>query len=265
MPAETLTSAANPLLKAVRRAVLRGRPTEDGCCVAEGFHLLEEALRSDCRVKAVLASESVRDSVAAHVQGLKRLRVIMVPEPLLRSIASTETTQGVISLVQTPVWTLDQALRGNTLVIVLDGVQEPGNAGAIVRSAEAFGASGIVLLKRSVHPLNPKSVRASAGSIFRLPCVYGMEESLLRAALDQRRVKIFAAIPSAGVASPEADLTGKCALVIGSEGRGIGAELERSSSPLRIPTTRVESLNAAVAAGILLYEAHRQRRNRGLL
>jgi TrmH family RNA methyltransferase len=261
MPTETLTSPANPLLKEVRRAVARGRLTDDGCCVAEGFHLLEEALRSDCRVKAVLVSESVRASVAAHVQGLRGLRVITVSEPLLKAIASTETTQGVIALVQPPVWTLEQVLRGNTLAVVLDGMQEPGNAGAIVRSAEAFGASGIVFLKGCVHPFNPKSVRASSGSIFRLPCVYGVEESLLRAALDQRRVRVFAALPSSGIAATEADLTGKCAFVIGSEGRGIGSELERSCLPLWIPTTRVESLNAAVAAGILLYEARRQRQS----
>jgi TrmH family RNA methyltransferase len=263
MPTEILTSAANPLLKTIRRAVVRGRLTEDGHCVAEGFHLLEEALRSDCRVRIVLVAESLRESIAAHVKGLKGVRVVSVPRPLLEHVASTETTQGVIALVEPPSWTLEQALRGHTLVMVLDGIQEPGNAGAMLRSAEAFGASGAVFLKGSVHPFNPKSVRASAGSIFRLPCVYGVEGALLRAALDHRRVQLFAATPSAGVTPRDADLTGKCAIVIGSEGRGISAELERNCSPLRIPTARVESLNAAVAAGILLYEAQRQRQMRG--
>ena len=112
MPTEILTSAANPLLKTIRRAVVRGRLTDDGRCVAEGFHLLEEALRSDCRVEVVLVAESLRDSVAAHLKGLKGIRVITVSRSLLEGIAATETTQGVIALVHPPSWTLEQALRG---------------------------------------------------------------------------------------------------------------------------------------------------------
>ena len=259
MRTETLTSATNPLLKSIRRAIARGRLTEDGYCVAEGFHLLEEALRSECHIKTVLAAESVRDPVISHVRGRNHLRVITISGELLSEVTSTENTQGVIALVQPPAWTLNQALRSNTLAVILDGIQEPGNAGAIIRSTEAFGGTGVVLLKGSVNPFNPKSARASAGSIFRLPCVYGVEESLLYAALDQRRVALFAAMPGAGMDIANADLKHGCAFVIGSEGRGISPDLERASEPVRIPISAVESLNAAVAAGILLYEARRQR------
>lgn len=259
MRTEILTSADNPLLKSVRRAIAKGRLTEDGYCVAEGFHLLEEALRSGRPIKAVLAGESVRDAVMSHLRGLSQVRSITVPSAVLAGISSTETSQGVIALVQPPDWTLDQVLRGNALAMVLDGLQEPGNAGAIVRSAEAFGATGAVFLKGAVNPFNPKCVRASAGSIFRLPCVYGIEESLLLAAVEQRGITLFAAMPGSGADIADADFKRNVALVIGSEGRGIGDRLRQVSAPVRIPTSGVESLNAAVAAGILLYEARRQR------
>ena len=104
--AETITSAANPLLKDVRRAIARGTLTEQGWCVAETFHLLEEALRSDCEVKTVLAAESVRSAAEAHVRGLAGVKVVVVPDALLQSVSGTETSQGVMALVKPPVWKL---------------------------------------------------------------------------------------------------------------------------------------------------------------
>lgn len=257
--AETLLSDKNPLLKSVRRAVSRGSLTDDGFAVAESFHLLEEALESDCEIGVVIVAESVKSTVSAHVRGLKRTRVVAVRDSIFAELASTETTQGVIALVRPPAWTLDQLLRGKTLVVVLDGVQDPGNAGSIVRAAEAFGATGAAFLKGAVSPYNPKTLRASAGSMFRLPVAAAVDESLLLAALDQRRVTLYAASPRAAKALADADLSERCALVIGSEGRGVNPRLEERSTGLKIPTSRVESLNAAVAAGILLYEARRQR------
>jgi RNA methyltransferase, TrmH family len=259
MKVETLSSAKNPLLKSVRRGILHGGLTEDGFAIAESFHLLEEALRSDCSIHAVLAAESIKNAVVNHVRGLNGTRVYTLPDALFQEIASTESPQGVIALVKPPTWTLDQALRGQALAVVLDGLQEPGNAGAILRAAEAFGASGAIFLKGSVNPYNPKAMRASAGSIFRLPLVHSLDESVLYAALDQKRITLYAALPGSGADISAVDFTAKCALVIGSEGRGVGAEIARKATPIRIPTTGVESLNAAVAAGILLYEARRQR------
>jgi len=257
--AETLSSDKNPLLKQVRRAVARGSLTEDGYAVAESFRLLEEALASDCEIGAVIVAESVKSTVAAHVRGLKRTRVVAVRDSIFAELASTEATQGVIALVRPPAWTLEQLLRGKTLIAVLDGVQDPGNAGAIVRAAEAFGATGAAFLKGTVSPYNPKTLRASAGSMFRLPVTAAVDENLFLAALDQRRVTLYAASPRAAKGLAEVDLSDRCAIVIGSEGRGVNPTLEERAIGLKIPTTRVESLNAAVAAGILLYEARRQR------
>jgi len=254
-----LTSPANPLLKEVRRAIVRGSLTRDGCCVAEGFNLLEEALKSGCQVEAVLAAESVRSAVEGHVRRLAGLRVFVLPDSLFGSLSGTESAQGVMSLVRPPQWSLEQLFRGRSLVVVLDGVQDPGNAGTVLRAAEAFGATGVLLVKGSASPYNPKAVRASAGSLFRVPLATGVDASLARAALQQRRLDVYAAMPSGGKQLAEADLTRKCALILGSEGAGVSDELRRGAVELRIPTTGVESLNVALAAAVLLYEARRQR------
>ena len=256
---EVLTSPANPLLKEVRRAILRGALTREGCCVAEGFNLLEEALRSDCRVDVVLAAESVRSAVESHVRRLSGIRVVVLPENLFRDLSGTEAPQGVMALVRPPAWSLEQLFRAKPLVVVLDGVQEPGNAGAILRAAEAFGATGVVLVKGSVSPYNPKAVRASAGSLFRVPLAAGLDAALARAAFEQRRLDVYAAMPAGKKSLAEADLSRKCALIVGSEGRGVSEKLRVGAVDLRIPVSGVESLNAAMAATVLLYEARRQR------
>jgi TrmH family RNA methyltransferase len=125
---ETIRSPANPLLKHVRRAIALGGKTSSGLCVAEGFHLLEEALRSDLAAPVVLVSESVRSTVERHISGLRDSRIVVTPEKLFQTIAATETTQGVMALVRMPEWSMDQLFRGQSLVIVLDGLQDPGNA-----------------------------------------------------------------------------------------------------------------------------------------
>jgi TrmH family RNA methyltransferase len=244
---DSLLSEHNPLLKRIRRAVSQGSLTDDGYAVAEGVHLLVEARRAGCEILAVIARES-------SAQEFPEARV--VSDKVFRDLASTETPQGVIALVKPPVATLEGMLTGRALVVVLDGVQDPGNAGAILRAAEAFGATGAVFLKGTVNPYNPKCLRGSAGSAFRLPLVAAVEsEEFLRMAPPA----LYAAMPRATKLVSEVDLSVPCGVVVGSEARGVSAPMASRSTGMRIPTSGVESLNAAVAAGILLYEARRQR------
>jgi TrmH family RNA methyltransferase len=259
---QTITSPANPLLRDVRRAISRGERTAGGLAVAEGFHLLEEALRSGCDVPVVLASEACRETVERQARALSPARIAVLPAPLFQSIASTETPQGVMALVRMPEWSADQVFQGASLVVVLDGLQDPGNAGTIVRAAEAFGATGLLFLKGSASPYHPKTLRASAGSLFRLPFVAGLNASVAKATLRQHRVGVYAAMPYAPGRrqAPAADFVRHCAIIVGSEGRGIGKELYGLGEEVAIPTAGVESLNAAVATSVLLYEASRQRR-----
>jgi len=255
----TLTSARNPLLKEVRKALLRGSTTDDGLCVAESFHLLEEALRSDCRVETVFAAESVRSAVESHVGGLKQVRIVILDDALFRTVSATESSQGVMALVRPPQWKLEQLFRGQSLITILDGVQDPGNAGAILRAAEAFGGTGVIFLKGSVNPFNPKCLRASAGSVFRVPLIPSIEEHLLLAAIDQRKMDMFALMPRGVLELSQCDFTRKCALIVGSEGHGVRERLRAKAIDARIPTVGVESLNAAMASGVALYEARKQR------
>jgi TrmH family RNA methyltransferase len=246
---QTLVSEKNPLLREVRRAASRGALTREGFALAEGPHLLEEAVRSGVEIGAVIVAG------LARVRPPREVRVLHVADRVFAGLSSTESPQGVLALVRLRVWSLGQVLSNPSLIIVLDGVQDPGNAGAILRAAEAFGASGAVFLKGTVSPHNPKCLRGSAGSAFRVPLAAGVEaDELLRAGLT-----LYAADPRAPRAILEADLRGPCSFVVGAEGRGVSAAFRNAATAVRIPTAGVESLNAAMSAGILLYEARRQR------
>ncbi len=223
--------------------------------MAETLHLLEEALRSRCQVKQVLAAESAREQLPR----LGGIKLAVLPDALLQKVSGTEASQGIIALVEPPEWKLEQLFADRALVVVLDSLQDPGNAGAIVRAAEAFGATGAIFLKGTASPFNPKTLRASAGSLFRVPFLYGMDPALVRAALRENQVTLYAAVPSRPGAVADVDFTVACALIVGNEGRGISREWRGIARDVSIPTMAVESLNAAMAAGILLYEARRQR------
>ena len=272
-------SDQNPLVKQIRRAVSRGTLTEDGYAVAEGLHLVEEALAARCEIRAVIFSESAKPGwIADLARDNPRLPdPRQVTEKTFRSISSTETPQGVLALVKPPAADLARVFSGDALVVILDGIQEPGNAGAIVRVSEAFGATGAVFLKGTVDPFHPRCLRGSAGSALRLPVIAQLDPAhfdpahfdLDLDAMDSlRTLRVYAAMPRpAGGRTQEpssieicdADFTVPCAIVIGGEGRGVSERMAARAIPVHIRTTKVESLNAAVAAGILFYEARRQR------
>jgi TrmH family RNA methyltransferase len=241
---DRIDSAQNPLLKSVRKALREGRPTESGLCAIEGPNLLSEAIRSGCPVEVVIARDG-SDCLWGR-------RNVIVPSKVLEQISSVESSQGVVSLLRLKQWTIDDLLPPRALVLVLDGIQDPGNAGTLIRAAEAFGATGVVIGNGTVSPWNGKFLRASAGSLFRVPFVTDP------GAMGRVRAKctVWGAVPRGGVEIAAADLRTACALVVGSEGQGLRIE---TGAQLRIPTRGVESLNAGVAGAIMLYEAARQR------
>jgi len=248
----------NPLVKEIRRAIAHGTRTDDGYAIAEGPHLIEEAVRARCEIRAVIVSEptaeSIEDALLVGIEGLPEPR--QVSAKTFRTLSSTETPQGILALVKPPVADLAKMLEGGeALLVIVDGVQDPGNAGAIVRVADAFGATGALFLKGSVNPFHPRALRGSAGSSFRLPIVADAAPDAARG------LQVYAAMPRAesAVELCAADFTGPCAIAIGGEGRGVGDGLAGRATAVHIPTRHVESLNAAVAAGILFYEARRQR------
>jgi len=229
----------------------------------EGVRLVDEALRSGLEVAAVLVSASGEHHLERLTTPLgPAVSLLRTSDRLFASVADTETPQGIAALVRPHRATFDDVLRGGTpLVVVLVGVQDPGNAGTILRSAEAFGATGAVACRGATNPLAPKALRASAGSALRLPVLTGVSVPTLLAQLRVAGVRLYAATLSSGALPGETDLRGPAALLIGNEGAGLPPEVERSADALiRIPLAAgVDSLNAAVAAAVLLYEAARQR------
>jgi TrmH family RNA methyltransferase len=194
----------------------------------------------------------------------KDTEVLVLPSGILASILSTETPQPVAALVRPPTWTWadlsTQRTGASALIVVLAGIQDPGNLGTILRSAEAFGANGVVCLPETVNAWNSKAVRASAGSVFRVPVLNVAEEEVIKQ-LRTAGVRLLTTAIDGAEDANTADLAGPVALIIGNEGNGVPAELAaKADGAVTIPCPGpVESLNAAVAASVLLYEAARQR------
>jgi len=255
-----ITSTRNPFLQSVRRAVTSGRTMDDGRVVIEGPHLIEEVLPSRWRVNQVLVTPSARDR---HNQLLSKIdaELIEVPARTFESLAGTETTQGIMAVVTPAGSTWADCLSGPGVAVILDGIQDPGNAGTIVRSAEAFGAACVIFLEGCVHVANGKFLRATAGSLFRMPHLENRKRSELMAHLRTNNRRLYALTAQGAAPLVEADLRAPCGIVVGSEAAGVSPELRACAEGLRIPTSQVESLNAAVACSIVLFEAARQRGN----
>ncbi|MGA2963597.1 MAG: RNA methyltransferase [Candidatus Korobacteraceae bacterium] len=262
-----VSSKENVLVKELRHSFAQAALTEDGYCAIEGVRLLEEALRSGLRVKAVFFSQSARERANRLLPQIStHADVLMLPDAVFRSAVATETPQGVAALVKLKPFAFADLLGNNPLILGAAGVQDPGNLGTIIRSAEAMGASGILTTEGTVHAINPKVIRASAGSLFRLPVVK-MESAEAIRKLREQGARILATSSHKGIPLDEADLTGACAIFVGSEGAGVSKELiAETDEVIAIPhSERVESLNAGIAASIILYEAARQRRTAGLI
>jgi TrmH family RNA methyltransferase len=291
--AAPLTSRENRWLKEFRMALRGGLPTESGFVGVEGVRLVEEALRSGCRIEAVLFSESGERHHERLAPLIDRpeiaIPILRTTDRLFEGVADTEHPQGVAALVQPRVASFDDLLRTpgeacSPLLVVLAGVQDPGNVGTILRTASAFGATGAVTAASgqsgTASPFSPKALRASAGAALHLPVLAGMSLPILLTQLRVANVRTLAAVahdtgseveaqhaaPQVGKVAPplapwEVNWCEPVALLVGNEGAGLPEEVERSADArIRIPmASGVESLNAAAAAAVLFYEAARQR------
>jgi RNA methyltransferase, TrmH family len=293
MGLDVISSRANARVKQLRGAFAGQARLSGGMVAIEGDHLLEEALRSGMVLKTVFVSE--RREVPKIVP--RGVEVLWLTDEVLGSVVETQSPQGVAALMVPPVRKLEDVFGGETgrmgrstvslardahlnddetvvkmghpqsgqhasLILIAVGLQDPGNLGTLVRSAEAFGATGVLTTPGTVSAWNQKALRASVGSVFRVPVV-GVDASEVEG-LKERGVKLIAAVGSDDfgvVVAAEMDFISSCAVMIGNEGSGLAAEwLEMSDVKVTIPCPgKVESLNAAVAGSLLLYEASRQR------
>ncbi len=259
----------NALVKELRRAFSRAERTEDGSCAIEGLRIVEEAIRSGLRFRAVLFKESAQNLAERLLPQIgANVDTLLLPDSLFDGTVPSETPQGVAALVRLREFSVADVLErlqvGPLMVVV--GLQDPGNLGTILRSAEAFGSAGVVVGEGTVSPLNSKVIRASAGSIFRLPVVAAKAAGELEAVCGKLReegVRLIATSSHKGTPLDQARLAGPSAIFIGSEGAGLPRTVMSQVDELvAIPhTAQVESLNAGVAGSIVLYEAARQRRD----
>lgn len=253
----------NSLVKELRQSFSKSEPNHDGFCSIEGLRILEEALRSGVRFKAVFFSESALPRAKRLLPQIgSQVETLLLPDKLFAAVVPSNAPQGVAALAKWKAFDLDDLLtRAQTQpLLALAGIQDPGNVGTILRSAEAFGAAGVIVGEGTVSVINPKVVRASAGSVFRVPVVGArLAEVILK--LREHGIRLVATSSHKGNALPEAAMVPPIAVFIGGEGAGIPRDIAAEMDDfVVIPhTDRVESLNAGVAASIVLYEMARKR------
>jgi TrmH family RNA methyltransferase len=268
-PAETVRSRSNPLVMRLRDLKRRSDPA-GGLTLVEGPKLLDEALRAGIEVVEVALAERVASAPAlralqAHLRE-RGLAPRVLADALLDDLSETETSQGVLALARRPRCDEARLMAAPVpLLLVLAGVQNPGNLGGLLRTAEAAGAQGAVLGAGCADPFSWKALRGSMGSAWRLPLVEALDLGAVLGRLRARGVRVAATVAardSAAVSCYAADLRGPLALIFGNEGAGLSEDLAaRADLRLTIPIVgTVESLNVGVAAGVLLFEAARQRR-----
>lgn len=255
MKLEQITSRSNPLMTHIRKlAHDRAYRREAGELVCEGPKLLEEALKWGAGVKVLLTTG---EEALSLPDGVRQVRV---PSGLLQAVAPTQTPQGILFLCEIPAQPCLSTLSGSRY-LVLDGLQDPGNVGTLWRTADAFGADGLLLLPGCADPWSPKTVRATMGACFRLPVWEGELDQLL-SLLERAKLPLYATALREDTEDIRRVSLTRAAVVIGSEGRGISqAVLDHSEKTLKIPmTNRCESLNAAAAGAVVLWEMCRDEK-----
>jgi TrmH family RNA methyltransferase len=258
----TITSRQNPLVARFREAARGGA---DSPLLLDGAHLVADAFASKVTLTTVAVTPAAveRADLSPLFSDLTRagIEITTVSSVVMAALSPVRTPSGIVALAERPRPAGDRVYAGG-LVVIAVGVQDPGNVGAIVRVAEAGGASGLVAAAGTADPLGWKALRGSMGSALRLPIAFAADVEATIANARRRGFRIVATVPRGGTSPAEADLSGDVALLIGGEGRGLDEALieaahERVTIPMAAP---VESLNAAVTAALLIYEARRQNK-----
>lgn len=262
-----MVSIHNSRVKYVRRLKNHRFRDKEKKFLVEGLRFVEEVFDSSWPVEMLVYSKKIMEYPRAKhlfkTAAARNVSLLEVDEDIFGELAETSTPQGIIAVVAQRGHTLEnlEIINETALLVLVDGVQDPGNLGAIVRSADAAGAGGVVLLKGTVDIYNPKALRSTMGSIFHLPVIQGAAVADVLLYLSHRGIRTVAGDPRGGKAVFEVDLKVPCALVVGGEAGGISETLRENVDEMaHIPMPgRAESLNVAISAGIMLYEALRQR------
>jgi TrmH family RNA methyltransferase len=267
-----ITSKSNPKIKEIRSLQQAKHRHARGEYFIEGVRLVEEALRQALPVRKVVYSPKLEEAQrGAALLSSARKKIspaewLYVSEEVMGSISDTQNHQGILAILGKREYSWEELGKREGMVLLLSGLQDPGNLGTIFRVAEAGGGAGLILTKGSIDPYSPKVVRASMGSIFRLPFLVNQDPHDSLKVLRSKGYKIWATAGYGGTSVWEADLTRPTAVIFGQEGAGIPEDLiEEADGLLTIPMTPpAESLNVAMAAGLVIYERFRQRKAQNL-
>lgn len=259
-----ITSVSNELIKIVKSLHHKKGRLQENLFLAEGIHLVQESLRSGLKINNFFWSEKLLRTN----EGKSLLKVLsddfqgfQVSEPVMAKICETENPQGIVATIKLPSAMDLMDIAGFKLGLIIDGLQDPGNVGAIIRTAWAVGCDGLLFTPNTADPFQGKVVRASMGGIFHQRIFRDLEPKIIAKWAEEMGIRIVAGDPKASRYCYQTDLTGPSLILIGNEGKGFNPEWDN------YPITKVlipqpggaESLNASVSAGILLYEALRQR------
>lgn len=254
-----ITSSSNAQVKRVIQLNNKSKERKkQKLFVAEGIKMFQEAPRE--WIERIFVTEDFKKE---HGEYLSKTEYEVVEERIFRQMSDTQSPQGVLCLIRMPAYTLQGVLSGaHPLCMILEDLQDPGNLGTIVRTAEGAGVTGLLMSKNTVDIYNPKTIRSTMGSIYRVPFVYIEDLCEILSELKRRGIITYAAHLQGEHTYDSEDYTGGTAFFIGNEGNGLSKRLaDRSDYLIRVPMEgEVESLNAAVASSILMYEAYRQRR-----
>lgn len=267
-----ITSTQNPHIKRMRSLYTRKGRERTGLIPVEGVRFVMEALAAAeegiTTVDAIFCEDgwNFPDQEVSKALGKFENHVLWCSTSVFKTLSDTDTPQGIVAAVTRP--SLEAPLssaQGRALYLIVDRVQDPGNLGTMIRTAAAAGAQGIFCLSGTVDPYNPKTLRATMGSVFRVPIVTGTDLGKLVKDLQSYGCRLIAADLDAGHYHFDISYTGPNAIVIGNEGQGISRDLlDAADTKVKIPLAHgVESLNAGVACGILLFEVVRQQHKSG--
>ena len=255
-----ISSQSNQQMKNLSALIKKTKERKNqGCFVAEGPKMCLEAPRE--WVKAVYVSQSFFNNPENQARLPEEYEV--VADNVFKAVSDTQTPQGMMSVIKMPSYELEDLLQGaRTCLLVLESIQDPGNLGTMIRTGEGAGITGVIMNRTTVDLFNPKTVRSTMGSLYRVPFYIAEDLGETVDLLKSKGIKLYAAHLKGEMSYDEPDYTGACGFMIGNEGNGLSDELaDMADEYIRIPMEgQVESLNAAISATLLAYECNRQRR-----
>lgn len=257
-----ITSPNNKHIKHIKSLQRKKYRDKHGEFIIEGLRIIEHALENNAKISAIYYSDEIHDYEILKKITDRNINIYKIDRQVFKDISTTENSQGILGVIKKKSFTVEDFIEKNEFsILILDRLQDPGNVGTIIRTADAAGFDGIIITKGCVDIYNSKTVRSTMGSIFTMPVIHIDHLDKFIYNLKSREVNVISTTLNAKKYHYEVTYGKKNAIIIGNEGRGISKELiELSNIKVKIPMIgRAESLNASVASGIIIYEIVRQK------